>query len=105
MSGAWPYAIVLVGALATYAWRGVAVAAGGRLKIDSAAVQWFGAVTFALVAALIARMILLPIGSLTATGLGLRLGAAALGVAVYFLFRRNLLLGVGAGAGLVMALA
>ncbi len=95
----WPFAVILAGAAATYVWRGLGVALSGRIDPDGRAFEWAACVAYALVAALFARMIVLPTGPLAVTPLADRLGAAALSLAVYFLAGRNMLWGVGAGVG------
>ena len=95
----WPFAVILVGAAATYVWRGLGVALSGRIDPDGRAFEWAACIAYALVAALVARMIVLPTGPLAETPLADRLGATALSLAVYFLAGRNMLWGVGAGAG------
>ena len=50
-------------------------------------------------------MILLPIGPLAETGLLARLVAAAVAAALFYLTRRNLLVGVTAGTIALIALA
>jgi branched-subunit amino acid transport protein len=100
---AWDFFVVAAGAAATLAWRALGVALSGRLKPDSAILDLVGYIAYALLAALIARMILLPIGPLQAAGLGLRVAATAVAVIVFFACRRNLLAGVVAG-GAALAL-
>ena len=99
----WEFAVVLAGVVATFAWRALGVTLSGRLKPDSPFIELVGYIAYALLAALVARMILLPIGPLQGVGLDLRLSATAVAVLAYFLFRRNLLGGVIAG-GAAMAL-
>jgi branched-subunit amino acid transport protein len=101
----WPYVVVLVGAVATYLWRALGVAMSGRIKPDSPFLDLVAYIAYALLAALVARMILLPIGPLQGTGLATRLAAAAVAVAVFFAFRRNLLAGVVAGGAALAVLA
>ena len=101
----WPFAVILVGAAATYVWRGLGVALSGRIDPDGRVFEWAACIAYALVAALVARMIVLPTGPLAETPLGDRLGATALSLAVYFLAGRNMLWGVGAGAGALALLA
>jgi branched-subunit amino acid transport protein len=101
----WGLVVVLVGAIATLIWRALGVALSGRLKPDSPIIDLVGCIAYALLAALIARMILLPIGPLQATGLASRLIAAAVAVAVFYAFRRNLAAGVIAGGGTLALLA
>jgi branched-subunit amino acid transport protein len=82
---------------ATYLWRGLAVPLSGRVRVDSELFTWIGCVAYAMVASLIARMVLLPSGTLAATLLPDRLLACAVALVVYFAGRRNLILGMSAG--------
>ena len=90
-------------AVVTYASRGLGVLLAGRLDTDGPMFRWVSAVAYALLAALIARLIVLPLGPLQATTLADRLASAALALAVYLLTKRNLMLGVATG-GLALAL-
>ena len=76
-----------------------------RFKPDSAALEWIGCVAYALLAGLIARMIVLPIGPLAETALAARLAAAVVALAIFFLLRRSVILGVAAGAGALVLLS
>ncbi|MBB4284756.1 AzlD domain-containing protein [Roseospira goensis] len=96
-------AAILVGAAVTYGWRALGTALAGRLRADSAVMQWAGCVAHALLAGLLARMVVLPVGPLEETAVWARLAGVAVGVAVFFALRRNVLLGVGAGAATLMA--
>ncbi len=101
----WVYVVVLVGAVATHLWRALGVLMAGQIRPDSPVLDLIGCIAYALLAALVARMILLPVGPLQGTGLTARLIATAFAVAVFFLFRRNLLAGVVAGGVALAALA
>lgn len=57
-----------------------------------------------MVAGLISRIVFMPTGMLTATGLADRLLACALALGAYYLSRRNLLIGVAAGVAALMTL-
>jgi branched-subunit amino acid transport protein len=105
MADATPWLMLLGAALATYLWRALGVYLAGRVGEGGALLDWVGCVAYAILAGLIARMILLPAGPLAATSLADRAGATALGLAVFLLSRRNVLLGVTAGAGALMLLA
>ncbi len=99
-------AALIVGAVVTYFWRAAGVALSGRLRPDGAVIAWVGCVAYALLAALIARMIVFPIGPLAETTLFARLAAAAVAFALFFfLWRRALLPAVIAGAGTLVLLA
>ncbi len=89
--------VLLVGGLATYATRALGVVLSNRLDPDGAMFDWISAIAYALLAALVARMILLPVGVLEATGLAERIAALAAGVMVYFRTHRNVLAAVVAG--------
>lgn len=96
--------VILAGALVTYFWRGLGAALARRIDPQSPLFQWVGCVAHALIAALIARMILLPIGPLQETLLAHRLAGTALAVLVFFLVGRSVLLASGAGVGLLVFL-
>jgi branched-subunit amino acid transport protein len=95
------YVAAVVGALATYFWRAFGVAVGGRIDPNGKAFEWFACVAFAVLAALILRLILFPSGGVSELPASIRLGAAALAIAVFFALRRNVLLGCLAGAGAI----
>lgn len=97
--------LLLLGAFAvTYAWRGLGVVLGGRIRLDGPLFRWVAAVAYAMLAGLIARMIVLPLGPLAETPLAYRLLAAGVALAAFFLTRRNTLLGVAAGAAALVLL-
>lgn len=91
-------ALLVVGcALATYLWRGLGMLVSTRVSMDSGFFTWAGCVAYALIAGLAVRILLLPTGTLAATPLPERLAACAIALVVYFVFRRNLLVGIAAG--------
>ena len=94
----WAWLALALAALVTYLWRAAGVALSGRIDPAGPIFAWVGAVTYALLAGLVSRMIVLPSGPLRQTLLGDRLIAVAVATAVFFVLRRNLLLGVAAGA-------
>lgn len=96
------WAAVLGAALVTYASRGLGVLFAGRIDPASPLFDWVGCVAYALLAGLIARMILLPIGPLADVPLAVRLSAAGIALAIFFLTRRSLLLGLAAGVGALL---
>lgn len=86
---------------ATYVWRAAGVFAAGWIRVDGAVFSWVTYVAYGLLSALVARMIVMPVGSLHTVPLIVRLGCAAAALAVFFLTRRNVAGGVAAGAGLL----
>lgn len=104
-SGWWPLAVLAVGAGATYVWRAVGVVLSGRIDPDGAVFEWVACVAYALLAGLIARMIVLPMGILAEAATTDRLLATAAALIAFFaLSRRNMLLGVAVGAGVLVLL-
>lgn len=103
MSAATIWWSILGATLVTYASRGFGVLLSGRINTDGPLFRWVSAVAYALLAALIARLLVVPLGPLAATSLTIRLASAGFALAVYLLSRRNLMLGVAAGgAGLAL---
>jgi branched-subunit amino acid transport protein len=101
----WGMVVVLAGAGATLIWRALGVALSGRIKPDSPVLELVSCIAYALLASLVARMILLPIGPLQAVGLSTRLIAAGVAVGVFYALGRSLLAGVVAGGGALALLA
>lgn len=102
-SSLWPFAVMAVAALVTYLFRGLGVALAGKLDTANPLFEWTACVAYALLAGLIARMVLFPIGPLEATALGDRLGALGFAVAAFLLTHKNVAWGVAAGAvGLIL---
>lgn len=97
----WPWLVLAVGAAVTYVWRGLGVALSGRIAADSQAMRWIACIAYALLAGLIARMIVLPVGPLAETSLAARLSGAAVALVLFFGLRRHLLVAV-IGAALTL---
>ena len=98
----WAFIVLIVGAIATYLPRCAGVFISGRIQADSPIFNWFGCVAYALLAGIVARMIVLPIGPLSEVSLELRVVSAIAAVAVFYLSRRNVILSVFSGIGLLM---
>lgn len=78
-------------------WRALGVALSGQLRADSEVFHWISCVAYAMIAALVSRIVFMPSGILAQSVLVERLVACGIALAVYFATRRNLFLGVGAG--------
>jgi branched-subunit amino acid transport protein len=75
--------LALIGAsVGTYVCRAIGVLMAGQLNPESEVFRWLSAVTYAMVAALTVRLVVLPQGPLTAVPLWVRVGVCALSVAV-----------------------
>ena len=90
--------MVLACALGSYFWRGLGVWVADRVDVDSDWFRWITCVAFAMIAGLVCRVIILPVGELEHTSLIIRLAGVAIAVIAFRLARRNLLVGVLAGA-------
>ena len=65
---------VLLGTIfATYLWRGLGVLLSGRINVETEFFKWVTCVTYAMVAALVVRIIILPVGLLEELPLAIRL--------------------------------
>lgn len=93
--GLGPYlAILLLAILPTHIWRWLGVLFAGRLNEDSEIFVWVKAVATALVAALIAKLILVPAGALQTVPLAARVGAAVVGIGAFLIGGKRLALGI-----------
>lgn len=95
---------LIAASLATYVWRGAGAALARRIG-GGAAFEWFSCVAYAMLAALIARIILLPVGILAEAPAVDRIGATAFGLVLFFAFRRHVFAGTLAGVLGFVALA
>lgn len=73
---------LLIATMGTYVCRAVGVKLSGHIDQNSEVFRWLSAVTYAMVAALTVRMILLPLGLLASVPLALRVLICGLSVAV-----------------------
>ena len=100
----WPYLLViLAGFLPTEIWRSLAVVFVRRIDEDSEVLILVRAVATALLAAVVARLVLIPPGELIAVPLSIRIGAVAGGFLVYLLARRSVFLGILFGEIVIIA--
>ncbi|MGI9296408.1 MAG: AzlD domain-containing protein [Gammaproteobacteria bacterium] len=95
--------LVLLAAAATYFWRAAGVVAAGRIRASSPVLRAASCVAYAMVAALIVRMIVFPAGATAEIPVVFRLCAVAAGLAV-FSFRRSVAAGAWTAAAVVVAL-
>lgn len=98
--------LVLACGAATYLWRGLGVLVSGTINVDGPVFRWLACVAYATLAALISRILFLPVGTLADTLLWERMLATAVALGIFFLTRKNLFLGVIAGGiGIVVLVA
>lgn len=104
--GLWPYlALVLFGFLPSEIWRLLSVFIGRKINEGSQALEWVRAVSTALLAAVVANIILSPSGALATVPLGARLGAMAIGLAIYAVTGRSVIGAVLAGEAAIIFFA
>ena len=101
--GLWPLLILAIAA--TYVWRGLGVVISGRINPEGEAFRIVSCVAYALLAGLISRMIVLPTGALAETPVFDRVFSAIVGIGVFFLFKRNVLLGTFGGVAVFFVLS
>jgi len=89
--------IVLGCGAATFVWRFLGVVVVKRIDANGAIFQWITCVSYAMVAGLIFRMVIMPESELASVSMVIRITAVAIAFAAYFLFRRRLVAGVLAG--------
>lgn len=89
---------VLLAICATEPWRHLGVLFAGRVPINGAVLVWVRAVSTALIAALVVRLIINPAGPLAESTLNERAAALAIAVIIYYSAKRNLLLAIMTGA-------
>ena len=100
------YAIIIgVALFAHEPWRWLGVALGRNLSEDDAIFLWVRAVSTALVAGLVARLVVFPAGALETVPLWIRLVSIGGAAAGYGIFQRSLGIGVVVGCGLLLVLA
>ncbi len=87
----------VAGFLACEPWRWAGVLLGRGLDPQSEVFIWARAVSSAIVAGLVSRIVVFPTGALAAMSVPTRYGAAAVGIAAFFAFRKSLGAGVVAG--------
>ena len=89
------YALLLiVGFLPNEVWRVLGLVAVRGLNEESEIFLWARAVATAVLAAVIAKIVLFPPGTLAAVPLAIRLGAIACGLMGFLLVRRSVFAGV-----------
>ena len=99
-----PWTLLFLAIAGTYLWRGMGTAIAARIDPESEMLQWVACVAYGLLAGLIARILVLPVGTLEQTELMDRLGATACGFILFFIFRRHIGVGTLSAAGIFMAL-
>lgn len=93
----------IAGFLVSEPWRWAGALLGRNIDPASEVFTWVRAVSTAVVAGLVTRMLVFPAGALTAVSLDVRMAAFGAGVAAYVVCQRNLGLGILAGLAMLQA--
>jgi branched-subunit amino acid transport protein len=97
--------LVVWGAIAaTYMWRFLGTLFSYRIDSQGPLFQWITCVSFAMLAGLISRMVFVPVGPLIEVPLWIRITGILIGLAVFFIARRQVLVGVAAGLAVFIGL-
>lgn len=83
------YLIIGLAIMATYVWRLAGVFFAKKIDPNGQVFIWLGCVAYALLAGLMSRVLLVPVGVLADTGLFGRLLAMSAGFLVYYLCGRS----------------
>jgi hypothetical protein len=98
-----PYVVLIViGFLPNEIWRLLGVLLGRGLDEESELVIWVRAVATAILAAVIAKLLLVPPGALADLPLMVRILAIASGFVAFLAARRSVLAGLVAGEAVLM---
>ena len=104
--GPWKvWGILVLVSFATYLWRASGVVIAQHIKSDGDLSQWFSCVAYGMLAGLISRILLLPVGILAETPLIDRLVALAAGFLIFFAFKRTMLPGMISAVSVFVVLA
>ena len=82
--------VILVTSLATYLSRFLGVISSEKMDIKSKIFRWFNCIAYAILAALIARMIIFPAGVLSETSVLIRIIVLGSMILLYFFTKKNL---------------
>ena len=98
------WGLVLAAIAATYVWRFLGTVFAKQIDPEGVLFQWVTCVSYAMLAGLISRMVLIPVGSLVEVPLWIRVAGIVVGLLVFFLARKIVLAGVGAGLAVFVGL-
>ena len=97
--------LFVLGFCATEPWRVLGVVLSRSIDVDGEILRWVRAVSTALIAGLVARLVFYPAGALADVPLDVRVAAFAIALVAFFAAERSLAVGVLAGeAALLLAL-
>ena len=82
--------VIIVTSIATYLSRFLGVVSAEKIKETSKMFRWFNCLAYSTLAALIARMIIFPLGSLNEVDYFIRFIVVFLAIIIFYLSKKNL---------------
>jgi len=82
--------VIIITSIATYLSRFLGVVSAEKIKETSKMFRWFNCLAYSTLAALIARMIIFPSGTLNEVDYFIRFIVVFLAIAIFYLSRKNL---------------
>ena len=82
--------VILVTSLATYLSRFLGVVSAEKIKETSKMFRWFNCLAYSTLAALIARIVIFPSGSLSEVDYFIRFIVVIFSIAIFYLTKKNL---------------
>tara|TARA_B100000902_G_scaffold332248_1_gene330111 strand:+ start:420 stop:743 length:324 start_codon:yes stop_codon:yes gene_type:complete len=82
--------VIIITSLATYLSRFLGVLSAEKIKETSRMFRWFNCLAYSTLAALIARIVIFPSGSLSEIDYLIRFVVVILSIAVFYLTNKNL---------------
>ena len=82
--------VIIVTSLATYLSRFLGVVSAEKIKETSKMFRWFNSLAYSTLAALIARIVIFPSGSLSEVDYLIRFIVVILSIAIFYLTKKNL---------------
>tara|TARA_B100000989_G_C19523450_1_gene465527 strand:+ start:1028 stop:1351 length:324 start_codon:yes stop_codon:yes gene_type:complete len=81
---------IIITSIATYLSRLLGVITSEKISEESKLFRWFNCLAYSTLAALIARIIVFPSGSLNETNIYLRILVVLMCIGIFFITKRNL---------------
>ena len=82
--------VILVTSLATYLSRFLGVISSEKMDVKSKIFRWFNCIAYAILAALIARMVIFPAGALAESSIIIRVFILGGSILLFFITKKNL---------------
>ena len=82
--------VIIVTSLATYLSRFLGVVSAEKIKETSKMFRWFNCLAYSTLAALIARIVIFPSGTLNEIDYSIRFIVVVLSIAIFFMTKKNL---------------